>query len=212
MLNLSLNEMKLVSKSRGIKDYKSMSKERLSSALSESESVESKNSFHDKRLKQIRKGFTKLRDWSSKPQIKEIRKNHYDIKNPKNLSTQKIKEIEESLFKLEERLSNFKKYRPQDDFEHTNIKDIRNVFNRDALNKIAFNQSIDEDYYRSIRIKSAFNDNYIEYESKGNKDKNLSPKEYLDMIRPYFSDIINNYETPKNLRVHSLIEVIDYET
>ena len=122
MLNLSLNEMKLVSKSRGIKDYKSMSKERLSSALSESESVESKNSFHDKRLKQIRKGFTKLRDWSSKPQIKEIRKNHYDIKNPKNLSTQKIKEIEESLFKLEERLSNFKKYRPQDDFEHTNIR------------------------------------------------------------------------------------------
>ena len=212
MLNLSLNEMKLVSKSRGIKDYKSMSKERLSSALSESESVESKNSFHDKRLKQIRKGFNKLRDWSSKPQIKEIRKNHYDIKNPKNLSTQKIKEIEESLFKLEERLSNFKKYRPQDDFEHTNIKDIRNVFNRDALNKIAFNQSIDEDYYRSIRIKSAFNDNYIEYESKGNKDKNLSPKEYLDMIRPYFSDIINNYETPKNLGVHSRIEVIDYET
>ena len=32
------------------------------------------------------------------------------------------------------------------------------------------------------------------------------------MIRPYFSDIINNYETPKNLRVHSRIEVIDYET
>ena len=53
MLNLSLNEMKLVSKSRGIKDYKNMSKERLSSALSESESVESKNSFHDKRLEKV---------------------------------------------------------------------------------------------------------------------------------------------------------------
>ena len=38
-------------------------------------------------------------------------------------STQKIKEIEESLFKLEERLSSFKNYRPQDDFEHRNIKD-----------------------------------------------------------------------------------------
>ena len=37
MLNLSLNELKLVAKCRGIKDYKSMSKERILSVLSESE-------------------------------------------------------------------------------------------------------------------------------------------------------------------------------
>ena len=41
-LNLSLNELKLVVKSRGIKGYKTMSKERLLSALSESQSVEIK--------------------------------------------------------------------------------------------------------------------------------------------------------------------------
>ena len=41
MLNLSLNELKVAAKSRGIKDYKSISKERLLSALSESELVES---------------------------------------------------------------------------------------------------------------------------------------------------------------------------
>ena len=35
MLNLSLNELKLVGKSRDIKGYKSMFKERLLSALSE---------------------------------------------------------------------------------------------------------------------------------------------------------------------------------
>ena len=40
----------------------------------------------------------------------------------------------------------------------------------------------------------------MKYESKGDKDKNLSPKEYLDMIRPYLSDIINNQKTPKNLK------------
>ena len=38
MLNLSLNELKLVAKLRGIKGYKRMSKEKLLSALSESES------------------------------------------------------------------------------------------------------------------------------------------------------------------------------
>ena len=74
------------------------------------------------------------------------------------------------------------------------------------------NQSTDEDYYKPIKTKSAFNGNYIDYESKGDKDKNLSPKEYLDMIRPYLSDIINDHKTPKNLRVHSSNEVIDYET
>ena len=49
MLELSLNELKLVAKSRGIKGYKSLSKERLLSALSKSESVESKNSFDDEK-------------------------------------------------------------------------------------------------------------------------------------------------------------------
>ena len=53
MLNLSLKELKLVAKSRGIKGYKSMSKERLLSALSESELVESKNSFDVERLEKI---------------------------------------------------------------------------------------------------------------------------------------------------------------
>ena len=51
--------------------------------------------------------------------------------------------------------------------------------------------SIYEDYYyKPIRTSSAFNSNYIEYESKGGKDKVLSTKEYLIVIRPYLSDII----------------------
>ena len=56
MLNLSLNELKLVAKSRGIKGYKSMSEEGLLSTLrksklveSKSKFVESENSFDDKR-------------------------------------------------------------------------------------------------------------------------------------------------------------------
>ena len=110
-----------------------------------------------------------------------------------------MKEIEKNLFELEKSLSNFKKYRPQDDFEHKSLRDIRNLFN----------QSIDEDYYKPIRTKSTFNGNYTEYESKGDKNKNLSPEEYLDMIRPYLSDIIIDHKTPKKLRVDSLSELID---
>ena len=40
----------------------------------------------------------------------------------------------------------------------------------------------------------------------------MSTKEYLDLIRPYLGDTINNHKTPKNLRTPSSNEVIDYET
>ena len=41
----------------------------------------------------------------------------------------------------------------------------------------------------------------MEYESKGDKDKNLSPKEYLDMIRPYLSNMINNLKTRRERKI-----------
>ena len=90
MLNLSLNELKLVAKIRGIKGYKSMSKERLS-VPSESELVESEKNFDDERLKKIRKDFNELRHRFLKLKIREIRKNLYEIESKKNLSKSKIK-------------------------------------------------------------------------------------------------------------------------
>ena len=63
-----------------------------------------------------------------------------------------------------------------------------NNFDNARIRKIDL--SIDEDYYKPIRTSSAFNCNYIEYESKGGKDKVLSTKEYLIVTRPYLSDII----------------------
>ena len=57
MINLPLNELKLIAKSRRIKGYKSMSKKGLLNALNESESVESENNFDDVRIKKIKKDF-----------------------------------------------------------------------------------------------------------------------------------------------------------
>ena len=62
MLNLSLNKLKLIAKSRGIKGYKSMSKERLLSFLNESESVKgSEKKFDDARIEKIKNDFNELR-------------------------------------------------------------------------------------------------------------------------------------------------------
>ena len=73
--------------------------------------------------------------------------------------------------------------------------------------------SIDEDYYKPIKINVAFNSNYIEYESKGDKNKTLSIKKYLNVIRPYLRDIIiNDQKTKGEWKIHSGNEVINYKT
>ena len=61
--------------------------------------------------------------------------------------------------------------------------------------KDLFDLSIDEDYYKPIIAKGSFNNSYIQYESKGNKDKILTVNDYLDIIRPYLSNIINDHRT-----------------
>ena len=52
----------------------------------------------------------------------------------------------------------------------------------------------DENYYEPKKIKSSFNDNNVEYESNGDKGKRLSIKEYLNMIRLYLSNIIDDHK------------------
>ena len=77
-LNLLLYELKLVAENRGINNYKNMSKKKLVSALSESESVKSPDNAN---VKKIREDFNELKDRFLKPKIKEIRKNLYEIEN-----------------------------------------------------------------------------------------------------------------------------------
>ena len=45
-----------------------------------------------------------------------------------------------------------------------------------------------------ILVNSAFVNNYIQYESKGDKDKILAIRENLNMIRPYLVDMINDHK------------------
>ena len=69
-----------------------------------------------------------------------------------------------------------------------------------------------KDHCEPKKIASAFNNNYIQYESMGDKDKNLSVKEYIDVIRPYLSDIINNRKAQGKWRIHSGNTITEHET
>ena len=73
-----------------------------------------------------------------------------------------------------------------DDDEYRKIGSIRRLF-----------KGFDRDYYKSIRTNYGFggaNNNYIEYKSREDRYENLSPEEYLKMIRPYLRDLINNHK------------------
>ena len=63
-------------KSRRIKGYENMRKDRLLSPLNESGSVETEKNFDDARIKKIKKDFNELRD-RFKQKIKEIKRNIY---------------------------------------------------------------------------------------------------------------------------------------
>ena len=47
-----------------------------------------------------------------------------------------------------------------------------------------------EDHYKPERLNNFWNNNCIEYESNGNKNRNLSLNKYLNKIEPYLRNVI----------------------
>ena len=55
-----------------------------------------------------------------------------------------------------------------------------------------FENEDEENYYKPVRVSNSWSNNYIEYESNGDRNKTLSVGKYFNKIRPYLKDIINN--------------------
>ena len=68
-----------------------------------------------------------------------------------------------------------------------------------------FKLSIDKDYYKPILVKSGYNNNYIQYESKG--DKILTLKKYLALIEKYLIKLINYYKNKGEWKVKLIAEI-----
>ena len=93
MINLSLDELKLVAKNRNIRHYEKKSEGDLIKILSE---PKPRISITKKILKEIKKDFSELRHKFSKEEIDKFRKSFYNIKNHKNLYASEIREAEKS--------------------------------------------------------------------------------------------------------------------
>ena len=72
------------------------------------------------------------------------------------------------------------------------IKAIKDIILRDVKNLFEHEQEEEKNYYKPLRVSNFWSNNYIKYESNGDKNKTLSVEEYLNKISPYLKDIINN--------------------
>ena len=149
MINLSLNELKLIVQYSNISDYENKSKEDLIKALSK---PKPKLRINKKKLKEIRKDFYKLRHNFLETKHISI-KSFYDIKNYRHLSESNIEEIRKNFNELEKSLM-FKKF--HGDIDSVDYDDLDNYdYNYDFA---------DDDEYKKIEsIRTLFKEFDIDY-------------------------------------------------
>ena len=151
------------------------------------------DTYDDKRrgkISDIRMILSRLGNIVTKNDRKKIKKELYEIEKKENLSDKEKEKIYDDLVELVKTLDKKEKYKyhDRDDLDYHGIRDIENLFDADN----------NEDYYKPILVKSSFKENYKYYESRGDKDKKLSVKQYLYKIMPYLSDLINDHKTNGN--------------
>ena len=127
-----------------------------------------------------------MRDILPRRYRKEIKKNLRDIENKKNLSKLEKEEINDYLTKLVRILSKEEEYgyNDRDDPDYYGIRDIENLFSKVE----------EEDCYKPILVKSSFKHSYKYYERRGDRNKNLSVKQYLNKITHHLHDIMNDHK------------------
>ena len=166
----STNIIEFLAKMRNIKNYKSKSSNKLYEIFK-------KQSKNKKRIDNIREDLKDLSYKLSKSELKNIKTNLYNIeKNPEKISSNKPSKY---LDELDKKILKFAEYCDYDDYEYKGIKNIKDLFKT----------SINKDHYKPKLVNSGYNNNYVEYESRG--DRILSIREYLTLIEKY---LISQYK------------------
>ena len=145
------------------------------------------------RIKIIREKLKELRHKLSKSELKEIKKHLYNIENKKELLESKttkkyLDELDKKILKLDEYYEDDDN---DDDFEFKGIENVQDLF------KILI--------YKPTLVKTGYNNNYIQYESKG--DNILTIEEYLASIGPYLRELINDYKNKGEWKIQLTAQI-----
>ena len=196
-----LNELttygpKTIAKMRKINNYNDMSREELISILLRSKKAPQKdnylkylnnatNSELKKRINDVSILTAKLGNILTNKQRKTIRKELDELENKKHTKTKKERAIA-YLIKLKTTLNKKQKYRHVDhhDQNYYGVEDIEHLVDDDI-----------DDYYAPILVRSSFENNFEEYKVRGDKEKNLSLKQYITTITSYLFELTDKKRT-----------------
>ena len=181
----SKDMIEFLAKKRNIKNYKNKSSDRLYKIFK-------KQSKNKEKIDNIREDLKDLSHKHSKSELKEIKKNLCNIEKIKKINS---KNTNKYIDELNKKLLKLGTYNDHDDYEDKGIKDIKDLFKL----------SIDKDYYKPVLVKSGYNKNYVQYESK--VDKILAPKEYLTPIEKYLRELINQYKNEVEWKIQLIAEI-----
>ena len=177
--------IEFLAKMRNIKDYKSKSSDRL-------RKIFEKQSKNRERIDNIKDELKNPKYNISESESKDTKRTLYNIEKRNVVGSKKTSKY---LNELDKKILKLDKYHDYDDCEYKGIKNIKDLFKL----------SIDEDYYKAVLVKSGYNNNYVQYESKG--DKILSIQEYLALIEKYLRKLINQYKKEGEWKIELIAEI-----
>ena len=150
-------------------------------------------SKNKERIDIIREELKDLSYKLSRSELKEIKKNPYNIEKRKQFES---KETIRYLVELDKKILKLDRYaQDYDDSEYKGVKDVRDLFKL----------SVNEDYYKPKLTKSGYDNNYTQYESKG--DRILSIQEYFALIEKYLRELINQYKNEGKWKIQLIAEI-----
>ena len=94
------------------------------------------------------------------------------------------------------------------------IKDIENLFRIKQENKgskdvvlrsiknLSEYKKEEENHHKPEKVNNCWNNNYIEYKSNSDENKILLVEEYLNKIRPYLRDLVNDLKESDTWKTH----------
>ena len=137
------------------------------------------------KIQSIKELFNNIPDTLFRDEINKIRRNNYKKEYVYNILSKKDKPRSNESKILDNITGYFNKF--HDDLLEQN-KYKRSTYGLDFL----FN---DDDYYKPVEVKSAFDGQYVLYESNDDKNTLLSIPEYFIKIKQYLRDLIDFYNT-----------------
>ena len=157
-----------------------------------------------KRIETIREKLKEIRYKLSKSDLKKIKKHLYNKENKKELlESETTKEYFDKLDKKIIELDEYYNDDDDDDFEFKGIENVQDLFKILTIDE--YLALMTEIICEPTIVKSGYNNNYIEYRTKGVDI--LTIEDYLNLIVPFLRKLINDHKNKGEWKIQLTAQI-----